>query len=49
MCLKDHNKLLAKSTSTKEAWNLASMKLEMLKQQKVALSAQVESINSDNR
>jgi hypothetical protein len=31
MCLEDHNKLLAKSASIEEAWNLASKKLEMLK------------------
>jgi hypothetical protein len=30
-CLEDHNKLLAKSTLAKEAWNSASKKLEMLK------------------
>ncbi len=48
-CLKDHNKLLAKSTSTKKAWNSTSKKLEMFKWQKGVLSTQVKSLRSDNQ
>jgi len=48
-CLTNHNKLLAKSASTKKAWNSASKKLEIFKRQKVVVSAQVKSMRSNNR